>query len=148
MSPINGFDLYERFTKIDRNLKALFLSADSSHYAEYKKQYPASDSRQFMRKPVGITDLGRQVESMVRLSSFDQKAIPGRILKKALDESLDMLGSATKEAVLEDLERSGLFLDTDTYSIEQIHKYFDSLFGTDASGLLIERFRKAMEKLD
>lgn len=39
MRSINGFELYARVAEIDHSTKALFVSADSEHYAKYKKEF-------------------------------------------------------------------------------------------------------------
>jgi two-component SAPR family response regulator len=39
MRSINGFELYARVAEIDHSIKALFMSADSGHYAQYKKEF-------------------------------------------------------------------------------------------------------------
>jgi CheY-like chemotaxis protein len=39
MRGINGFELYARIAEIDHSIKALFVSADSEHYAKYKKEF-------------------------------------------------------------------------------------------------------------
>ena len=66
MSPINGFDLYDRFVEIDNNMKVLFLSADSEHYAEHKKNYPSTGSRKYLHKPVRMGDFLKQVQELLR----------------------------------------------------------------------------------
>ena len=48
MRSINGFELYARVAEIDHSIKALFVSADSGHYAQYKKEFvilPISHAR-------------------------------------------------------------------------------------------------------
>lgn len=66
MSPINGFDLYQRFIEIDRDTKVLFLSADSQHYANHKRGLPANESRRYINKPIGIDTLLKQVEDIIK----------------------------------------------------------------------------------
>jgi CheY-like chemotaxis protein len=39
MRSINGFELYVRVAEIDHSIKALFVSADSEHHAQYKKEF-------------------------------------------------------------------------------------------------------------
>lgn len=65
MRPINGFELYQQILKIDDNLKVLFLSADSEHYAEEKKNLPVSGARFYMHKPIRMQQLLKQVQDML-----------------------------------------------------------------------------------
>lgn len=65
MSPINGFDLYDRFVKMDGGTKVLFLSADSAHYAEHKASHPATNARKYLHKPVRMNDFLKQVGELL-----------------------------------------------------------------------------------
>ena len=80
----------------------------------------------------------------------DQKPVSSATLRKALNECLDVLGMASKEAIFEDLERSGMHLNDsrNSYSIAQVDKYFRSIFGDDPMELLMERLKNELNKMD
>lgn len=65
MQPINGFELYQQILKTDDSLKVLFLSADSEHYAEERKNLPVSSTRFYMHKPIRMQQLLKQVQDML-----------------------------------------------------------------------------------
>jgi hypothetical protein len=81
------------------------------------------------------------------LSSDDSRLISGSLLKDALQKSLSMLGQESAQAVLEYLARSGIILDREDseYSIDQLRKRFNKLFGEDAAELFDDLLLKALE---
>lgn len=67
----------------------------------------------------------------------------GAELRIALDQSLDILGRSVTEAIIEEMAKNGIDLGskTSSYSIAQIERQFEEMFGEDASQLLVERIK-------
>lgn len=77
----------------------------------------------------------------------DSKAIPSRVLKKSLDNVLSVLGMSLTNTIFEDMWRSGIvFGRTRTYSIDQIHNYFEHRLGKHAADLLMKQLQKELQK--
>ncbi len=72
MPQINGFELYEKFRKIDSNVKACFIPAHDVYYQSLKEIFPASKemllsgAKGVLRKPISIDDLIETVEKFRR----------------------------------------------------------------------------------
>jgi len=72
MPQINGFELYEKFRKIDSNVKACFITAHDVYYQSLKEIFPASKemllsgAKGVLRKPISIDDLIETVEKFRR----------------------------------------------------------------------------------
>jgi len=72
MPQINGFELYEKFRKIDSNVKACFITAHDVNYQSLKEIFPASKemllsgAKGVLRKPISIDDLIETVERFRR----------------------------------------------------------------------------------
>ena len=67
MKNMDGFRLYESVHKIDNDIKVLFLSGDSNHYAEQMRAFPKLHSSQFLHKPVSMKELIKQVNAVLNL---------------------------------------------------------------------------------
>lgn len=65
MPNINGFDLYRELKKKDRSVRVCFLTAFEIYYEEFRKMFPNIDVRAFVRKPVGIAALVKQVNAVI-----------------------------------------------------------------------------------
>lgn len=66
MPQMNGFELYDRIKQIDDKVKVCFVTAFEEYYDEFKKQFPYLEEKEcFIRKPVGIQDLIRNVKSQL-----------------------------------------------------------------------------------
>jgi DNA-binding response OmpR family regulator len=53
MPQMNGFDLYKKIRKIDKNIKICFLTASEMYYEEYRKElFPALDNNCYIQKPI------------------------------------------------------------------------------------------------
>jgi two-component system catabolic regulation response regulator CreB/two-component system response regulator ChvI len=65
MPNINGFDLYRELKKKDSEVKVCFLTAFEIYYEEFRKMFPNIDVRAFVRKPVGIATLVKQINSVI-----------------------------------------------------------------------------------
>ena len=59
MPKINGFDLYQKMTEIDSNVKICFLTASELFYEKYRKisAYPRVDKEKFIQKPLRTEEL-------------------------------------------------------------------------------------------
>jgi two-component system, OmpR family, response regulator ChvI len=72
MPQVNGFELYEKFRKIDSNVKACFITAHDVYYQSLKEIFPASKemllsgAKGVLRKPISIDDLIETVERFRR----------------------------------------------------------------------------------
>jgi DNA-binding response OmpR family regulator len=65
MPKINGFDLYREIRRRDSSVKVVFLTAFEIYYDEFRKLFPTIDVKAFIRKPVGIMDLVKQVNATI-----------------------------------------------------------------------------------
>jgi len=65
MPKLNGFDLYREVRKRDGNVKVCFLTAFEIYYEEFRKMFPTIDVKAFVRKPVGISALVKQVNATI-----------------------------------------------------------------------------------
>ena len=64
MPRINGFELYRELRKRDSKVKVCFLTAFEIYYEEFRKMFPNIDVRSFVRKPVAISSLLKQINAM------------------------------------------------------------------------------------
>lgn len=64
MPKINGFELYRELRKRDSKVKVCFLTAFEIYYEEFRKMFPNIDVRSFVRKPVAISSLVKQINAM------------------------------------------------------------------------------------
>jgi len=65
MPKLNGFDLYRELKKKDGSVKVCFLTAFEIYYEEFRKMFPTIDVRSFIRKPVSISSLVREVNTTI-----------------------------------------------------------------------------------
>jgi DNA-binding response OmpR family regulator len=65
MPKINGFDLYREVRKKDANVKVCFLTAFEIYYEEFRKMFPTIDVKAFVRKPVSIAALVKQINTTI-----------------------------------------------------------------------------------
>ena len=63
MPEMTGFQLYKELIKIDPNPKICFITAFEMYYDEFRKLFPSLDVKCFIRKPVTIADLTREVDA-------------------------------------------------------------------------------------
>ena len=68
MPKINGFDLYREIRKKDANVKVCFLTAFEIYYEEFRKMFPTIDVKAFVRKPVSIAALVKQINTTIESS--------------------------------------------------------------------------------
>ncbi|HEX2557066.1 MAG TPA: response regulator [Nitrososphaera sp.] len=65
MPKLNGFDLYREVRKKDTKVKVCFLTAFEIYYEEFRKMFPTIDVKAFVRKPVSISALVKQLNSTI-----------------------------------------------------------------------------------
>jgi DNA-binding response OmpR family regulator len=65
MPKLNGFDLYREIRKKDSSIKVCFLTAFEIYYDEFRKMFPTIDVKAFVRKPVSISDLVKQIHATI-----------------------------------------------------------------------------------
>ena len=65
MPRINGFDLYREVRKRDENARVCFLTAFEIYYEEFRKMFPSIDVKAFIRKPVSMSSLVKQVSDLL-----------------------------------------------------------------------------------
>lgn len=65
MPKLNGFDFYREIRKKDNSIKVCFLTAFEIYYNEFRKIFPTIDVKAFVRKPVSISDLVKQVQATI-----------------------------------------------------------------------------------
>ena len=63
MPGMTGFQLYKELIKIDPRPKICFITAFEMYYDEFKKLFPSLDVKCFIRKPVTISDLTKEVDA-------------------------------------------------------------------------------------
>jgi two-component system, OmpR family, response regulator ChvI len=65
MPKIDGFELYDKFRKIDKKVKVFFISAFDIDHAEMSKKYPGLKTENFLPKPIQIAELIKRVEEQL-----------------------------------------------------------------------------------
>ena len=68
MPDIDGFSLYEKLKAIDNKLKVTFMTAFDVAYLDlFKEKFPFLPERNYMKKPLIIKTLGKQIKSELRI---------------------------------------------------------------------------------
>ncbi|MCI0561579.1 MAG: response regulator [Nitrososphaera sp.] len=67
MPKINGFDLYRELKKRDEKVRVCFLTAFEVYHEEFSKMFPNIDVGAFVRKPVSISTLVKQINATLEL---------------------------------------------------------------------------------
>ena len=67
MPKMNGFELYREIKKKEDGIRVCFLTAFETYYDEFKKIFPASDVKCFIRKPTTIKDLVSHIKSELNI---------------------------------------------------------------------------------
>jgi DNA-binding response OmpR family regulator len=65
MPKMDGFELYDNITKIDKKVSVFFISAFEVDHAEISKKYPGSKIENFLPKPILIPELIKRVEEQL-----------------------------------------------------------------------------------
>jgi two-component system, OmpR family, response regulator ChvI len=65
MPKMDGFELYDKIKKIDKEVKVFFISAFDIDRAEISKKYPGLKIENFLPKPIQIPELIKRVEEQM-----------------------------------------------------------------------------------
>src|SRR5918994_5076015 len=65
MPKMDGFELYDKIKKIDKNVKVFFISAFEIDLAAIRKQYPALKIENFIPKPIQIPELLKRIHEQI-----------------------------------------------------------------------------------
>lgn len=68
--------------------------------------------------------------------------IDASVLKKAIENGIDLLGISTVKAIIEDVAKQGIDLNgSSSYTLKQVEAAITSIFGHDAGPLLMNRIK-------
>jgi len=65
MRDMDGFELYDKLSKMDNNISVCFLTAASEYYGNYKQRYPWLAKECFITKPVAFERLVNTINSVL-----------------------------------------------------------------------------------
>ena len=66
MREMDGFELYDKISKMDNNIKACFLTAAQEYYDKYKQRYNGQMKKEcFITKPVSLKNLVNTINSVL-----------------------------------------------------------------------------------
>jgi CheY-like chemotaxis protein len=65
MPTINGFDLYKKIRKIDKNIKICFLTAGEINYRVFEEVYSTVEKNKFIIKPIENDQLVKKVNELL-----------------------------------------------------------------------------------
>ena len=65
MPTINGFELYTKIRKIDKNIKICFLTAGDINYKVSEEVYSTVEKNKFITKPIGNDQLVKKVNELL-----------------------------------------------------------------------------------
>lgn len=69
MPKMNGFELYRRIKEKNSSLKIAFITAFEINREEFSKVLPSIDVKDFIIKPIGMSNLKAKLKSMMQKSS-------------------------------------------------------------------------------
>ena len=73
MPQMNGFDLYRKLRKIDDKVKYCFMTAYEVYYETLRKDYPTLKVGCFIKKPIEIEDLVREIGKNWSVKKYERK---------------------------------------------------------------------------
>jgi response regulator RpfG family c-di-GMP phosphodiesterase len=62
---MDGFELYDKIKKVDKNVKVFFISAFEIDHAAIRKQYPTLKIENFIPKPILIPELIKKINEKI-----------------------------------------------------------------------------------
>ena len=65
MEGMNGFELVQELTKIDKNLNVCFITSFKTYYDSLIQEYPNMDHKCFIQKPISIDELIKHIEKVL-----------------------------------------------------------------------------------
>jgi YesN/AraC family two-component response regulator len=69
MPKMNGFELYRRIKEKNSSLKIAFITAFEINQDEFSKVLPSIDVKDFIIKPIGMSNLKAKLKSMIQKSA-------------------------------------------------------------------------------
>ena len=66
---MNGFELYRRIKEKNSSLKIAFITAFEINQEEFSKVLPSIDVKDFIIKPIGMSNLKMKLKSMIQKSA-------------------------------------------------------------------------------
>jgi CheY-like chemotaxis protein len=69
MPKMNGFELYRRIKEKNSTLKIAFITAFEINQEEFSKVLPSIDVKDFIIKPIGMSNLRARLKSMIQKQS-------------------------------------------------------------------------------
>lgn len=71
-----------------------------------------------------------------------------KLIRQAFETSLDVLGAPTKQALIEDLERYGIYMNDPQFNLPQLEQGLKQRMGDEATGLILERVNRKLDELE
>lgn len=71
-----------------------------------------------------------------------------KLIRQAIESSLDVLGAQTKQALIEDLERHGVYLDAPEIDLTKLVQALKEILGDEASNLILELLNRKLRELE
>lgn len=71
-----------------------------------------------------------------------------KLIRQAFENSLDVLGVQTKQALIEDLERHGIYMNDPNLDLPELEQGLREIMGDEATDLILERLNKKLEELE
>ena len=65
MPKLTGFELFRELRKKEPSVRVVFLTAFEMYYDEFRKIFPTTDVRAFIKKPVTMSALVSQVKALL-----------------------------------------------------------------------------------
>jgi hypothetical protein len=78
-----------------------------------------------------------------------EQPIDGAVLREIIECALKVLGASALRALIHDLEAGGIVLEQDrSYSLKDVSRVLESLFGPDATGIIMARIYREVGQKD
>lgn len=71
-----------------------------------------------------------------------------KLIRQAIESSFDVLGTPTKQALIEDLERHGVYLDAPEIDLAKLVQALKEILGDEASNLILELLNRKLRELE
>ena len=65
MREMDGFELYDKISKMDNNINVCFLTAAQEYYDKYKERYSWLQNECFITKPISLENLVNTINSVL-----------------------------------------------------------------------------------
>lgn len=66
MPKMNGFTLYQKIEKKDKNVKVCFITSFVEYYDSLREVFPTSDFGCFIKKPIDINELVTRLQAEIK----------------------------------------------------------------------------------